>query len=351
MAEVTAAKTSLLHSLVTGSGKIAIVSHTHPDGDALGSTTAMQSYLRECCGKESVIVLPSPVPDSLSFLSGPGMIDAVNSPQEASALIADCDLLICLDFNVPSRTAGLEKCLRDCRARKVLIDHHKDPEREMYDLVFSITEISSACEVLYNVLLQMPEIGGSASRLPRRCAYSLMAGMTTDTNNFANSVYPGTLEMASALLAAGVDRDGIVTHVFQEYRENRLRALGWALSEKMKISPEGVAYMIFTEEDLQRFDLQEGETEGFVNQALAIKSVRMSLLLKQEGDGMFRVSVRSKRGTSANAAAKGWFHGGGHELASGGKLYWPADIPSREGAEEYILAMAARLMQSQGRTK
>ena len=75
----------------------------------------------------------------------------------------------------------------------------------------------------------------------------------------------------------------------------------------------------------KKYDLREGETEGFVNMALGIKDVRMSLLLKEEDD-RFRVSVRSKRGISANRCAALYFNGGGHELAAGGKLLKEKDL-------------------------
>ena len=61
----------------------------------------------------------------------------------------------------------------------------------------------------------------------------------------------------------------------------------------------------------------------------------MSILLKEDKDH-FRVSIRSKQGVSARECAVAYFHGGGHENASGGKLWWPADIPGPEAAEAYL---------------
>ena len=71
-------------------------------------------------------------------------------------------------------------------------------------------------------------------------------------------------------------------------------------------------------------------------EAMGIDRVRMSLFLTEQEDH-FRVSVRSKKGTSANRMAASCFHGGGHELAAGGKLYFPADIPGPDDAQAYIL--------------
>ena len=100
------------------------------------------------------------------------------------------------------------------------------------------------------------------------------------------------------------------------------------------------------EEDLQAvFDVQEGETEGFVNLPLGIAQVRLSLFLKED-EGHFRVSIRSKAGVSASRLAAEAFHGGGHECAAGGKLYFPQDIPSQAAAGDYLATVTARFMRN-----
>ena len=159
--------------------------------------------------------------------------------------------------------------------------------------------------------------------------------MTTDTNNFSNSTYPSTLEMASALLSAGVDRDRIISELYNRQRENRLRLMGHALTDLMKITDDGVAYMVFDAETLKRYDIREGETEGFVNMPLTIDTVRMSLLLKEDGERV-RVSIRSKKGTSANMCARLYFNGGGHENAAGGRLILNKDLSDISEAGTYI---------------
>ena len=326
-----------LDGLIEAAERITIAVHTHPDGDAAGSGAALLSYLRERRGKDAVLLLPDPLPDSLTFvLPRDGVMVYEEAPETACGRIATSDLLFGMDFNAFDRTGGAEIPLRESRAEKVLFDHHLSPDRAAFDLVFSRTEVSSACEVLFDTLLALPDIAGDAGKLPAACTYALMTGMTTDTNNFANSVFPGTLRMASALLAAGTDRDDILARLYNRYRENRFRLMGYLLSEVLRITPEGVAYMILRKEDQLRFNMRQGETEGFVNLPLGIDRVRMSLFLTEQEDH-FRVSVRSKKGTSANRMAASRFHGGGHELAAGGKLYFPADIPGPDDAQAYIL--------------
>ena len=334
-----------LETLFANAKRVSIIVHTHPDGDAVGRGVALLGYFRLCRGAEARLVLPDPASESLDFLfPADGVLDASRDREAALAWLESSDLVVCLDLNSFGRAEGLEAPLCVSRAAKVLVDHHLHPDREAFDLVFSETEISSASELLYQVLLALPGVG-TAKRLPLQVLTPLLAGMTTDTNNFANSVFPSTLRMASELLAAGVDRDVLLDQLYQRYRENRFRAMGACLAERLVITPDGVAYIVLDQAFLDRFELQDGETEGFVNLPLGIGRVRMSLLLR-ESEGHFRVSIRSKEGVSANRLASAAFHGGGHERAAGGKLFFPQDIPSPDAAADYIEITTARFMRN-----
>jgi phosphoesterase RecJ-like protein len=244
-------------------------------------------------------------------------------------------LIICLDFNAFHRTDRLEESLTEASSKKVLIDHHLFPDLEHFTLAFSTQEISSASELLFHILKAMPQCDGKASNLPMKAAEALMTGMTTDTNNFNNSVYPSTFSMASELIAIGVDRDRILFNLFNRFGENRLRLLGTMLKDLLTITEDGVAYMVLDKEIQERYQINEGDTEGFVNMPLSIDKVRMSFLLKEDGDRV-RVSIRSKKGTSANRCSRLHFNGGGHENAAGGRLNIPSDIQDIREAGKYV---------------
>lgn len=325
---------------IGGASRVTIAVHTHPDGDAVGCGIAMTSYLTGMRGKEAALIVPDDIPESISFISngcGKGKVMVLErEKEEAEAWIRSSDLIICMDCNSFSRTAGMERSLNESGAVKILIDHHLNPETGAFNLVFSKTDISSASELLFWILMETPEIHGEASCLPTECATALLTGMTTDTNNFANSVFPSTLEMASKLIGAGVDRDDILSRLYNNYRENRLRLMGFLMGEKLRITPYGVAYIILDNETQNKFDYRRGENEGFVNMPLSVASVRMSIFLTQEGE-IFKVSVRSKKGVSANDCAARYFNGGGHEQAAGGKLAIGKDLSSSQDAEAYIL--------------
>ena len=319
-------------------GRIVITSHVHPDGDALGSSVAMLSWLTAVLGKDACLVLPEVPPDNLVFIIPETLRDRVSyGPKAAEAAVRGCSLIICMDCNGFSRTEALAPCFEQSHAERILIDHHVGPERDRFGIVFSETEISSASELLYHILKALgPEI-------PLPCATALMTGMTTDTNNFANSVYPSTLAMASDLLSLGVDRDRILDELYHRCSENRIRLMGRALKDLLTVTEEGAAYIILRKEDKERYAIQEGETEGFVNLPLTIGRVRISVFLKEE-DGIFRVSIRSRKDISARMLAVIHFHGGGHEQAAGGKVLIPEDIPGPDAIEAHVAAILKAYM-------
>lgn len=312
-------------SMLKNSGRTLIVTHSHPDGDAIGAAIALKHFICEKLGNEAEITASDSVPDTLAF--------AVEG-ENISTVIPEgkFDLIAGLDISGFERCAALAEALRAMDVPKLLVDHHLNPCVGEFDLVFSDSGVSSTCELLFWIL---KELEGSAGNLPKATADALMLGMTTDTNNFANSVFPTTLAMAGELLEAGVDRDLLLDRLLHSYRQNRVKAISYLLHKNMRITPEGCAYIIVRRQVYRRYKLTEGELEGMVNIPLTMKDVRMSIYLRQD-KGFFRVSIRSKKGVSANALAMKYFNGGGHEQAAGGKLFYPKDIQFKGEAARYI---------------
>ena len=336
MNTINSEKIYRFNAMLEAAERIVIATHMKPDGDAVGSSMGMYHTLK-LYGKPAKVAFTNPAPASISFLTD-GYEDILiyeYSKEETEKAILDADLVICLDFNAFHRTDTLQEALTNSKAEKVLIDHHLSPDLESFSLVFSETEISSASELLYHVLMALPAVGGDVKKLPLEAATAIMTGMTTDTNNFMNSTYPSTLRMASSLLEAGVDRDMIIQNVYNSFKENRIRLQGHVLNDLLNITPDGVAYIILDKETLHKYNVQEGDTEGFVNIPLSIKGVLMSIFIKEDDDRV-RVSIRSRKGTSANRCARQYFNGGGHENAAGGRLYMPQDIADIGEAAAYI---------------
>ncbi len=340
---INAEKISQFDAMIGGAERVVIIGHYNPDGDCVGSVSALSSYL-DGRSVGNVVVLPGPYPQFLSFLDSGHRIkafsikDASTGGQTVSAdaeqAVKDADLMICLDHNTPGRTEGMEPLLREAPCSKVLIDHHPNPESSFYDLVFSDTEMSSASELLFWILMEMPDISSDIRRMELPTALSLCAGMLSDTNNFNNSVTPSTFRMSSLLMDRGVDFTLLNDLIFGRCSQDRMKLMGYMLSN-MTIDPETAsACMILTRKIQRKYNFVSGDSEGFVNLGLKIKGVEVSALFTEEADRV-RVSLRSKGGIRVNRLSETFFHGGGHDKASGGKL----TIPVTEVRDYYLSAL------------
>ena len=312
-----------LWSLTSMSERIVLVAHTNPDGDAVGSLSAMYHFLKQT-GKHAVMMVPNAFPGFLSCLDpadNPVRIYR-EGPQECDRILAGADLIICMDMSGPSRIDEMSDAVfKGSSAKRILIDHHLNPVADPFDIVISDTEVSSTCELLLSLILESEAIEGDIDRLNLDCATSIAAGILTDTNNFANSIFPATLERASMLLKRGVDRDALYDSIFCSYSASRMKLMGHLLSEKMAIIQHGkVAFITLDNDDKDRYSYCTGDSEGFVNLPLKIRGVQMSALLTED-DGFVKVSLRSKGSLDVNLFARQYCNGGGHRNASGGRLY------------------------------
>jgi len=321
---------SSLETLLQQADKLVLVGHFNPDGDALGSVTAAYHYLKGR-GKHPRIILPSPYPDNMAFLEPEDPRDRMmiceNELDDTRRAVAEADAIICLDLNRLARTEYLEDDILAAPGRKVLIDHHIPAELDRFDVAISTTGVSSTCELLFWILMALPDVAGDPQRISARCAESLYVGMMTDTNNFSNSVLPGTFEMASKLIARGVDKNGLQEKVLSCYSVSRTRLMGHMIKDKMKVLPAyKTAYMLLSNKEKARYNFKPGDSEGFVNLPLAISSVQVSALFTENFDSKYiRVSLRSKGQIDVNRFATQFFNGGGHHNAAGGRLYMPLE--------------------------
>ncbi|MDD2594997.1 MAG: DHH family phosphoesterase [Bacteroidales bacterium] len=329
--------TAYLEEIISNCKNGLIVSHFNPDGDAVGSIVAFYYYLK---GRDidAKLVLPSGYPDFLSFLDPKEEKIKISffQKKEVLSLIKSADTIFCLDFNKLSRTEDLEEEIRNSTAVKVLIDHHPVPEVEPFSMVISRTDVSSASELLFWTLMSMPDIAGNINNISIECAQALYVGMMTDTNNFSNSVFPSTFEMASELIGRGVDKNQLQEYVFNSYSYSRMKLMGHILKDNMYVlENQKAAYIILRDRDKKEYNFSPGDTEGFVNLPLSIKGIMVSALFTEninEETSFIRVSLRSKGDWNVNLFANGYFNGGGHTNASGGRLY---DI-SIEKVPEYF---------------
>lgn len=314
-----------MESIISRSEDIVIVGHFNPDGDSVGSVTGMHYYL-QAMDKSSKVLLPSKYPDYLAFLDvNEDYLVYTDNPEKVCDSMVSADLIICLDFNNLGRTERLKDLIAQSAATKILIDHHPSPEVESFDHVCSTVNTSSTCELLFYLLMETELVQGDIEKLPYLCAQALATGMLTDTNNFKNSAISSTYNMASLLLKRGVSLDDLGKRVFGSYSESRMRLMGEMLRNQMVVLKDlNAAYMVLSKKIQKEYNYLQGDSEGFVNLPLLIEGIEVSALFT-EGDDFIRVSLRSQGEVSVNLLSKGYFNGGGHERASGGRLYIPVE--------------------------
>lgn len=308
-----------LSNLLQTPQRIVILSHTNPDGDAIGSSLAWAEILRKQ-GHRVDCIVPNKYPYYLDFMPNCQSIINYKSDTEgrAAEAVRSADIIFCLDFHTMSRLEGLSDLIDENQhARRVLIDHHLDPVED-FDIMISYSEASSTC---YLVALLVERMYGSEA-ISRTMAENLFVGMMTDTGNFAfSSVTPDVFRVVSLLAATGISIPDIHNFVYNSFSEGRARLFGYVINRKMKIFHNGtVAHMSITADEMKRFWFQQGDSEGFVNYPLTIKKMKMSAMFTEHSD-FIRVSLRSRGDIDVNLFAQRYFNGGGHKNAAGGKSF------------------------------
>lgn len=313
---ITQALCRRLRRLLDSVRRCSIICHVSPDGDALGSSLALCRVL-ERMGKSVRVVTPDMPPHNLTFLPGAdNIIVASKIPEVAQSTLASADVIFCLDFNDIQRVDRMAPMVEASTARRVVVDHHLDLQMEG-EIVVSDHESSSTCALLYHLLRE----AGLADLIDTDAATCIYTGMMTDTGNFSyNSNSPDLYIIIADLLARGIDKDEIYRMAWSRTSESRLRICGYAL-DKMELLPEHQAALItLSLEELEARNYQRGDTEGLVNQPLAIPGVTYSIFLREDKRGFVKVSMRSEGSFPVNRLCAEHFGGGGHLNAAGGEF-------------------------------
>lgn len=304
---------------IAKSPKIAIVAHTHPDGDAVGSITGAYHLIRhhfegqQC--PEITMMLPNKQPDFLNFLPGAELIvDGSAEEERCGKALMEADMIIAMDFNKGNRIEQLLPYLEQSKACKVLLDHHQEPDMELFDMVFSVPDLSSTCELAYWVFAQM----WGKECLDHDSAKCLFTGICTDTGGFAYSCDdPSLYEASSKLVDLGIDAADINNHIDNTSNPQRMRFLGYCLCERLRVFEDlRFAYFFVSEEDLKKHNGTAEDLEIMVNHTLKMEQIEVGAMVKGVG-GKVRLSFRSKYGFDVADFAKRHFDGGGHVKASG----------------------------------
>lgn len=301
---------------ISSPSRIVILMHFKPDADALGSSLGLALFLKKK-GHEVSVISPSDYPDFLRWMAGNDevLIYQKDKPQKVLSVIEKADLIFCLDFSSLSRIDNLGEAVRAAGARKVLIDHHLEPE-DFAEFMHWDESAASTAELVYELIADLGEV----SLIDAQMANSLYAGIMTDTGGFRHSnTSHKQFRIAGELVALGADPAKVSKLVYDTNSLERLRLMGYVLSNKLQVLSEyRTAYIVLTAEELKRFGSQTGDTEGLVNYGLSIKGVRLAVIISDRKENI-KLSFRSLGSFSVNDFARAHFNGGGHRNAAGGQ--------------------------------
>lgn len=288
-----------------GATSVALACHVNPDPDAIGSMLGLAGYLA-AHGKKVVCSWgnqPLRRPRWLSVLDGAGFL------VEPKDFPAAPEVMVALDTAAPERLGVLAANAQ--KAREVIVlDHHRTNPGFGTILVLDPVA-SSTAELAFRLITLM---GGE---LPDQAAACLYAGILTDTGRFQyEAATPRTLEVAAALRAHPFDHVRLGQVLFEDGSVGYLRVLARAL-DRLAVAPEAsLVWTYLLQSDIRQAGIDMAETDDLIDVVRAARETDVAGVLKQQRDGRFKVSLRSRGGTDVGSVAQA-FGGGGHRLAAG----------------------------------
>ncbi|MBI4931526.1 MAG: DHH family phosphoesterase [Bacteroidetes bacterium] len=310
-----------IKELLSTRKSIVIVTHKNPDGDAMGSSLGLYNYLLRKKHRVKVVT-PNGYPTFLQWLPGDDkVIEHSENPERAEAVIKKADIIFALDFNALRRIGDVGKLVKKAKAKKILIDHHLQPEKFAHYMMCDKKSCSTS-QLVFDFIALL----GDKKFVNRKVANCLYTGIMTDTLNFKIATTSAhTHHIVAELIGAGAQNMLAYSNVFDTYSEDRLRLLGHCLGKEMKVLHEyNAAFIALSKSDLKKFNFQKGDTEGFVNYPLSIEGIKFSALFTEMPDEI-KISFRSKGNFDVNKFARKHFNGGGHANAAGGEAHSSLD--------------------------
>ena len=313
--QLTDTQISDIQGLVNGATKIVVTAHKNPDGDAIGSALGMYHFLKSF-KQEVVVVLPDHAPDFLHWMKDYDKIIFFDQENEkATEKILSADLIFSLDYNHLARVGSdMQAALEKATAPFILIDHHQQPAAYP-KVTYSDTSSCSTCEMVFRFVEQC----GWKKHINVAMAECIYCGIMTDSGSFRfHTVTPDTHRIVGELMTAGIDHAQIHRDVYDVNLMDKLRLVGYALSEKLEVLEDCSTAVIYLEqEELQRYNYRQGDTEGLVNQALSVRGIKLAAFFR-EGNNEIKASFRSKGSFDVNKFSRENWGGGGHMNAAGG---------------------------------
>jgi bifunctional oligoribonuclease and PAP phosphatase NrnA len=298
----------ILHDILT-TDNIVLFTHTHPDGDALGSLFGLAEIL-EMLGKNVFCYLEEPVSHLYAFL--PDTKKAHTKLEEYRSFktaAGDNVLSIALDCGDDDRL-GKSKVEFLTNSPFVVIDHHQS-HKDFGTARWVESTRSSTGEMVYELALAL------GAEVSYKCAYNLYVAICTDTGSFRyECTRPRTMRIAAELLDKGVRPEEICSHLYDNFSQERLKLMEMVLSTLCLFESDQIAFLHVSKQMLEESGASLEDVEGFIDFPRSLRSVKVAVLIKESNNGFIAVSLRAKGNCDVAEVAK-LFDGGGHRNAAG----------------------------------
>jgi len=304
---------------VRDAGRLLLITHVRPDGDAVGSTLAV-ARAAKLAGVEISLAYAGELPPWMGDILGetPWVhLDAGDPPPPFD------HCLIC-DTGAWSQLEPYKPWIAGKADQVAVLDHHRSGSPDVAERRVIDSDAAAACEMAAEVCSMLLGIG-SAADLPVDIAEPLMLGLGTDTGWFRHpSVTPHVLRLAADLVQAGAEHPKLVKMTMLSDPIQRLKLMSKALGSLSLHEDRGVAIVKVRAEDLASTGASVGMTSGFADPALSVRSVRVAVVLVElppdgSGKSLVKISMRSKIDGPDVAKIAGAFGGGGHIRAAGAR--------------------------------
>lgn len=308
-----------------------MVTHTKPDGDAVGASIALARSLNTASGtRRAEVWYTGGMPSWVSEIARETPHRHVGTVEEPVPAVTP-DRVVVVDTGSWSQLDALAPFVRANHGCAAVIDHHLRGDGDTAGRRLLDTAAAAVCEPLAEVCRAVVGVERSAD-LPSPIATALYLGIATDTGWFRHSnVRPATFRLAAELLETGVDHSGLYALVEQSDRPARLRIIAAGLRSLEMIDRDRIAIMTLRTADIHAAHAGAQDTGGLTDFALRVASVRVAASITEVETGTHepaaKISLRSKPGSGMidvnRVAAR--LGGGGHANAAGARLECSVD--------------------------
>jgi phosphoesterase RecJ-like protein len=308
-------------NIIDKSESILIIAHVNPDGDTLGTMTALHVAIKNNFGKHSDMVTMGKVPDIFSFLP---CIEDVKQPADLDSCKV-YDVAIAVDVAAKDRMVAALKFFDNAKA-SINIDHHKT-NKHYGSINFVNSGVCCSGEVLFDILEDLN------LDIDKDTATALYTAFMTDTGGFRyENTKAETLQKAARIINYGAEPFKISRYCYDSMPKSMIFLQASSILNANFIENDRIVYVCLTDKDLEKFNAENDHIDGLVELLRRIKTTEVSFVLKEIDENTVKASIRSKK-IDVSAVAE-VFGGGGHTFASGCTIHKPINIAADKLIEE-----------------